>query len=229
MKHLLYKIHLGDCLEFIKSMPDGCVDLVLTDPPYQQEAHSRGISGKRKIYTEMSKYTNINNDWYNDDFLDSLVRVCKFPNLFLFCGKRDLLKCLNYAENNGYHYHIIPLCKLNPIPTTNNTWLPSEFSVHITDRKITHSKDYSYKIPYFLVTPSKETNHPNEKRVGDLTRVIENIGMNGVVFDPFSGSGSTAIAATLCGNKFIAVEKDPDYHAASVKRLEEHKRQGKLF
>lgn len=34
MQKLLNKIHLGDCLELMRQMPDKCVDLVLTDPPY---------------------------------------------------------------------------------------------------------------------------------------------------------------------------------------------------
>jgi DNA modification methylase len=34
MKDLLNKIHHGDCLEFMKQLPDKCIDLVLTDPPY---------------------------------------------------------------------------------------------------------------------------------------------------------------------------------------------------
>lgn len=34
MQNLINKIHLGDCLEFMKQLPDKCIDLVLTDPPY---------------------------------------------------------------------------------------------------------------------------------------------------------------------------------------------------
>jgi|GEM_PF-2283501 len=34
MQNLINKIHLGDCLEFMKQLPDKCIALVLTDPPY---------------------------------------------------------------------------------------------------------------------------------------------------------------------------------------------------
>lgn len=33
-EELLNKIHQGDCLEFMKQLPDKCIDLVVTDPPY---------------------------------------------------------------------------------------------------------------------------------------------------------------------------------------------------
>ena len=46
-----------------------------------------------------------------------------------------------------------------------------------------------------------------------------------LVFDPFSGSGTTAIACHNMGLDFICVEKDPDYHAASVERLRKHRQQ----
>lgn len=49
-----------------------------------------------------------------------------------------------------------------------------------------------------------------------------------VIFDPFSGSGTTAIACHKLGLDFICVERDPDYHAASVARLAKERAQGQL-
>lgn len=40
MEQYINKIIQGDCLEVMKKMPDKSVDLVLTDPPYEQEAHT---------------------------------------------------------------------------------------------------------------------------------------------------------------------------------------------
>ena len=50
-----------------------------------------------------------------------------------------------------------------------------------------------------------------------------------LIADFFSGSGTTAIACHNLKRNFICVEKDKEYYAASVKRLEEHKRQMNLF
>ncbi len=49
------------------------------------------------------------------------------------------------------------------------------------------------------------------------------------MIDPFSGSGTTAVACHKLGRHFICVEKDPDYWAASVKRLDEERRQMTIF
>lgn len=230
MEDLINKIHLGDCLDLMKQIPDKSINLVLTDPPYNFEAHGRGIAGKRKIYIEMANWTNVKNDWYSKEIMDEYVRITEFPNLFLFCGKKDLYNCLKYAVSNKLNYYILPMCKNNPIPTTNNTWLHNEFSVHICDRKLAYSKEYQDKIPYFIVGNNKETKHPNEKNINVIKRIIKNISQeNDIVFDGFSGSGTTAIACHDLNRRFICIEKDKSYWELSNKRLNDYQNQLKLF
>lgn len=50
-----------------------------------------------------------------------------------------------------------------------------------------------------------------------------------VVLDCFSGSGTTAVACHNLNRRFICIEKDPDYWATSVKRLEEAQQQLSIF
>ena len=220
----------ADMLEYIKTIPSGSVNCVLTDPPYKQDAHRRGIAKNRKCYKEMAKFTNMDNDWYSEEILKEYVRVCEFPNIFLFCGKRDVYPCLKFAEENGYNYFILPLCKRTPVPLTNNTWLSSEFAVHITNKKLVYNKDYHLKLPYFLTGNEKETEHPNEKNIYDIKRIILNITREGDnVLDCFSGSGTVACACGELNRNFIAIEIDENYYKDSVIRYEEHIKQQKLF
>ena len=46
---MINKIHNADCLEFMRSLPDSCVDLVVTDPPYEIATKGGGL-GKRPVY-----------------------------------------------------------------------------------------------------------------------------------------------------------------------------------
>lgn len=230
IERLIDKIHCADCLEFMKQIPDKSIDLVIYDAPYTQEAHGRGIAGKRKIYQEMAEYTNLRNDWYSDEKLDLFFAKCKFPNVFIFGGKRDLLNAQNYAVRRGFNFYPLPIIKPNPIPTTNNTWLPAEGCVHIADRKIVVTKEYRYKIPYFMQDGKKETTHPNEKNLSSLTRIILNLTQkNDIVFDPFSGSGTTAVACYEVGRRFIGVEKNKKYFEAALERLEKYQKNSSLF
>lgn len=214
-----------DAISFLSSLSDGCVDCVITDPPYKQEAHDRGFIAKySKIFKEMANWTNIENDWYNESFLNELVRVCKFPNVYLFCGKRDLVHILNYAERRSYFYHIIPICKKAPAPFVNNTWLSNEYSVHFTDRKIVYNKEYQLKIPYFLIQGGKTTSHPNEKNLEMVKRIVSNITQEGqTVLDCFMGSGTTAVACRDLNRNYIGCELNPDFIELANARLKEEK------
>lgn len=66
------KIHLGDCLELMKEIEDKSIDLLLTDPPYKQEFHGRGMSKDRPNYKKISNYgSNANIDY--SEFFEILI------------------------------------------------------------------------------------------------------------------------------------------------------------
>lgn len=219
-----------DIRSLLRDTPDKSVDAVLSDFPYQIETHGRGIGAKCKIFTEMADWTSLENGWYSPEILDEHVRICKFPNLFIFGGKRDVYKMLKYAEEHGYFYHIIPICKKTPIPMTDNTWLNNEYAVHIVDRKLVYTKDYNLKIPYFIVGGRKETSHPNEKDLNMIKRILANISQEGdTVFDGFSGSGTTMIACHEMNRQFIGCEINKKYYDESIIRLERYKSQPRLL
>ena len=106
----------ADILKVLPQIPDGTFDCVLSDHPYQIETHGRGIGAKRPMFQEMAEWTSLDNDWYNESILNEYVRICKFPNIFLFGGKRDVYKMLKFAEEHGYQitrgYQMNTLCIL---------------------------------------------------------------------------------------------------------------------
>jgi len=71
--------------------------------------------------------------------------------------------------------------------------------------------------------------HPTQKPVRLLERLLALVSKeNDWILDPFSGSGSTAVAACNTGRRFIGFEIDPEYYESSAKRLEEMARNKKL-
>ena len=71
--------------------------------------------------------------------------------------------------------------------------------------------------------------HPTQKPLALIARQIEEYTEPGaLILDPFSGSGTTAVAAHLLGRRFICIEKDADYWRASVERLDKARAQGLL-
>lgn len=72
--------------------------------------------------------------------------------------------------------------------------------------------------------------HPTQKPVGLIMKQLELYSKPGdIILDPFSGSGTTAVACHKLGRHFICVEKDPVYHEASVKRIEEIQKEQFMF
>ena len=72
--------------------------------------------------------------------------------------------------------------------------------------------------------------HPTPKRVDVVGMILQNITReNDLVFDAFSGSGTTAVVCHNLKRRFICVEKDFNYWKTSCKRLQDHQKQGVLF
>ena len=72
--------------------------------------------------------------------------------------------------------------------------------------------------------------HPTQKPADLFGMILRDYSKeNDLILDCFSGSGTTAIACHNLKRNFICIEKDKDYYEASVKRLEEHKKQLNLF
>lgn len=226
------KVAQVDAKEFLKSLPDGSVDCVFTDPPYSFEAHSRGMAGKRSIYKEMAEWTNEDVKFFTDDWLDEYVRVCKFPNVLLFMNEDELTNVLWYAKTHGLTAtRVIPILKKTPMPFTNNNWLTSEFLVHLTDRRLGYCDDYHYKLPYFIMSADeKETKHPNEKPLSICRRILLNCTKEGQkVLDCFAGSGSIGCACALEKREFVGCELSAKWVEFANKRIEEATKERFLF
>lgn len=64
--------------------------------------------------------------------------------------------------------------------------------------------------------------HPTQKPLGVLARLIQASTQPGAwILDPFSGSGTTGIAANLLGRRYLGLEKEEEFLAMSKARREE--------
>ena len=84
------KLYNEDCLQVLKTFPDKLVDLVLIDPPYEQEFHGGGQRKRAKDYTKVKENTDFMNSGFNYlEVLPELVRVCNIPNFIIFCSNKN--------------------------------------------------------------------------------------------------------------------------------------------
>lgn len=60
-------------------------------------------------------------------------------------------------------------------------------------------------------------------------QIVASVAPNGLVLDPFMGSGTTGIAAVQMGRDFIGIEREPKYFDIACRRIEQAQRQGDMF
>ena len=218
----------NDCKISIHDIPDKSVDLIITDPPYEFEKkhHSRGCFGRnnRKYHEEIDDMR----DGISEELLNEFLRICKKPNIYIFCSKNQLLMFLNFCEKNDLNFEILTWHKTNPIPTCNNKYLSdTEYIFFFRGKGVKIYGNYNTKKKYFLTNVNKKDKKryciPTCKPLEIINNLVENSSLEGdIIFDPFMGSGSVAVSAINNKRKFIGIELDRDiYNIAKNRIIEE--------
>ena len=214
----LNKIYNTCCLEFMKSMPDNCVDLVVTDPPYEICTKGGGL-GKRPVYRN-GDLDRISKGFDVEATLNELKRICKKVNIFTFCSSRQKPRIMQWGYDNGYNVAEMAWYKPNAAPFTNNTFKPDlEWIVYMREKGVKIKGASRLSIHN---CKKSEHGHPTEKPLEIIKQQIL-IGSkeNDLVFDPFTGSGTTAVACKELNRNFIGCEIEPKYCEIAEKRLRE--------
>lgn len=96
-----YRNHIfnEDCMVGLDRIPDGSVDLVLMDPPYEQGTIGGGCFGsdKKQYFSEIKGIS----EGIQDELLDKIVSKLKAVNLYVWCNKAQIHQYLNYFANRG--------------------------------------------------------------------------------------------------------------------------------
>ena len=226
---LIGKITCADCLDILKQLPDKCIDLVLTDPPYN--------ASNSKIKKESKSFKAVNEDWDKgfvaNDFLDLCYKKLKDNgSMLVFCSHHTLAQYLNWDKMKIQQ--IIHWIKTNPFPALAKVYTPNiEYCVwYVKGSPYTFNKKFAEQnIIITSICGGKEReNHPTQKPLELWNKLLlVHSNENDLVLDCFSGSGTTAVACHNLHRRFICIERDKEYWKASCERLEQAQRQQTLF
>ena len=233
----LNKIYLGDAYELIKQVPSKSVDLIYTDIPYD---YTNGCGGggflkspsRKKLYIETIGKFDKGIKW---SILDEFVRVCKYIYIYIWCSKEQIPYLLNYfvTERNCF-FNILVWCKTNPTPFAKNTFLPDlEYCLVFREKGTKLNDGYKLKSKWYLsgtnVEDKKNFGHATIKPCDLVERHIALSTQEGdIVLDPFSGSGTTALACEHLKRNYVGFEIDKEYWENSCKRLQGENIHGEL-
>ena len=237
MEQYINKIIHADCMDILKQLPDKCIDLVLTDPPYLYKNLKGGSDSllSKRITKAFVDLENISSG-ISLDFCKEIIRLQNKINTYIWCSKDQIIDYLNFfVTDNKCSYDILCWHKTNAIPTFNNKYLTDkEYCLYFRRGGYCMPQNYNDAITIFQepinITDKNKYNHPTIKPLKIFEKLIKNSSKeNDLILDCFSGSGTTAIACHNLNRRFICIEKDEDYYKASVERLENAKAQLKLF
>ena len=250
-KQPFVELYNEDCLETLKRIETGSVDLMLTDPPYNvtQNEWDKPIDFDA-LWIEWHRIVKPNGaivitsqQPFTTDLINSNRKNFRYDLIW------EKSRCTGFLNANRMpmrsHEHILvfyrELPTFNPQKTKGN---PN----HISNGKISSKgKNNNYgnfeqlvryrtedKFPksviYFEQNDPNVIIHPTQKSL-DLFRwlLCSYSNENDLVFDGYSGSGTTAAACLKEKRRFIGSELSKEYFDLSVKRLEEIVRQPELF
>ena len=198
----------ADCLEVLRGLPDQSVDLILTDPPY-------GIgAGREKPHNGWKDYGI--SDW-----------DMKRPEKELFDEMRRVSKNQIIWGGNYFADYLPP----------SMGWLvwdkcQREFSLADGELAWTSFHRATRIFSYPRGTALRDgKEHPTQKPLDLMAWCLRTTAVSegAVVFDPYLGSGTTALACEKMGIRWMGCEVNQDYAAIASRRIEAERAQGKLF
>lgn len=212
-----------DFFRGINEIDDKSVNLLIADPPY-------GISDDNiKFHTsnKLKDYKGANYQW--DKRFDDLAwiektipKMANDSNIIIFNRWQVISRIADYLLENGFKVkRPIVMKKKNPFPANRDRlFLNSfEFGIWATSGKWTFNRED--KLPeLFTLYSNSGKFHPTQKPVDFIQKLIRILSNEeDLVFDPFSGSGTTAIACLRENRRYIGFEIDGQYYNKAIQRL----------
>lgn len=229
----VWDMRLGDCLDPVTglaSLADKSVDHVITDPPYEAEAHTkqRRIIDPRKqtlrmapieTFGEMDEVTRkaigaqsarLSKRW-------SLV-FCQIEAAMIWRDAMAVdgsryMRCMIWVKPNG-----------QPQLTGDRPGMGYETIVCSHAAEASHWNAGGARgwvsFPVDANFSREPRLHETQKPLPLMEKLVRDFTDPGdLICDPFAGSGTTGVAAIRLGRRFIGWEKSEKYHAIAVKRL----------
>lgn len=226
-------LYLGDAMDIMPTLEKA--HLAVSDVPYALT--TGGVSKSSKTMSGIFAMHNYANDG------QLVMATIPFPEMmsaihgvlvddadcYVMANDKNVHPLTDAALGVGFQFHnLLAWDKVTPTP---NRWYMKnlEFTVYLWKGKARTINNPSSK-QLIRGGIDKVTGHPTEKPVYLMAEYILNSSRPGeVVIDPFMGPGTTGVAATQCGRRFIGIELDEKFFELSCRRIAEARRAPDMF
>ena len=250
----LNQILSGDCIEQMNRLPEGSVDLIFADPPYnlqlRGDLHRPDNSRVDAVDDAWDQFASFESyDRFTRDWLAAARRLLKPNGAILVIGSyHNIFRVGAELQNAGYWIlNDVVWRKVNPMPNFRGKRLTNAHETLIWASKSEASRyTFNYEalkalndgvqmrsdwsLPLCtgherLKDAEGQKAHPTQKPESLLHRIILGTTNPGdVVLDPFFGTGTTGAVAKMLGRDFIGIEREEAYRTVATARLDRVRR-----
>lgn len=229
------KIICGDSLTVMKQMPNECIDLVVTSPPYNLKNSTGngmkdGRGGKWAGAALVNGYSHYDDNMPHDEYaiwqrncLNEMLRLIKNDGAIFYNHKwrvqAGLLQDRQDIVGGLPVRQIIIWRRKGGLNFNPGYFLPTYEVIYMIakpDFKLSPKANACGDVWEF--TQEMKNEHPAPFPVALIERIISSTNAK-LILDPFSGSGTTAVVSMGLKRNYIGIELSPDYCKLSEERL----------
>lgn len=216
------ELRKGNSIEVLQTLPASRVDAVVTDPPYMIGAISTGdSSSKAGSWVDLMNASFWYREWMGEcwrtikpgGFMVIFSNWRSVPMLLKACADKKIPATSLAVWDKDW---IGPAGPSQLRPTYEMILFCAKDGAKIDNRS--RSDVFRHK---WMACHAGQSGHPAQKPVPLLKELVELVTKpDGLVLDPFTGSGTTGIAALQAGRRFLGIEADDQWHALAAERLQ---------
>lgn len=251
-----FTILQGDCMERLAEIDDNSIDAIFADPPYFLSNGGISVHSGKQVCVDKGDWDKGGTPEYIYDFNRQWLELCRNKlrdngTIWISGTHHNIHVVMRCLQELGYKVlNTITWQKTDPPPNLSCRYFNFSTELIIWARKFEkkpHKFNYEtmkllnggqqmtdvWRIPAVSSWEKQQGKHPTQKPLRLLYRIILAATNEGdTLLDPFSGSGTTGIAANLLGRKYIGIEQDEQFCELSLRRrqaLEDENTRKKLF
>lgn len=251
-----FRILQGDCMERLNEIEDNSIDAIFADPPYFLSNGGISVQSGKQVCVDKGEWDKGGTPEYIYEFNRKWLGLCRSKlndngTIWISGTHHNIHVVMRCLQELGYKVlNTITWQKTDPPPNLSCRYFNFSTELIIWARKWekkTHKFNYEtmkqlngerqmtdvWRIPAVGLWEKQQGKHPTQKPLRLLYRIILAATNEGdTILDPFSGSGTTGIAANLLGRNYIGIEQDKCFCELSQHRrqaIEDEKTRKKLL
>lgn len=234
----------GDCVSILEAF-DFKFDMIFADPPYFLSNGGISVSSGKVVCVDKGVWDKAPTPEFVDEFNHKWMSACKDKlkdngTIWISGTHHNIFSVANQLSELGFKIlNVVTWNKLDPPDNISHRVFTHSAEYIIWAKKSKrayHRYNYElmrqfndgkqmtdvWRMPAVAKWEKSCGKHPTQKPLGLLARIIMASTKEGDwILDPFNGSGTTGIASSLLGRKYLGIDQDKSYLELSAKRREE--------